>query len=79
MIEAMKQKLKDREAIDLAGMPREGRFYVLAQFVEEQDYCDSRTGAWMWSIGQRKSDGVILASDDGEFYQNPEYECLWLR
>lgn len=34
---------------------------------------------YIWSIGKRHSDGVILASRNGDLYQNPEFECLWLR
>lgn len=77
--QSMAKKLRDHEAINISQCPREGKFYHLSRFVEDVDYCDADLEVWMWSIGQRKSDGAILASRGTEFYQNPEFECLWLR
>jgi hypothetical protein len=48
-------------------------------FKEGFDYCDAKNERWIWSIGRRLSDGTVLASLTDEFYQNAEYECLWLR
>jgi hypothetical protein len=31
-------------------------------FKEGKDYCDGERERWIWSIGQRKSDGTIFAS-----------------
>lgn len=67
-------------ALDVSGCKREGDAYVLTQPpVDGHDYCDVKTERWIWSIGRRLKDGVILAALDGRFYQNEEYECLWLR
>jgi len=56
-----------------------GAFVPEGVFKEGKDYCDGKRERWIWSIGRRKSDGTILASCTDEFYQNAEYECLWLR
>ena len=76
---AMGRKLTTRRAIDLSMNPRIGGYYILDKFVERMDYCDAVREVWIWSIGKRKSDGVILASLTTDLYQNPDYECLWLR
>jgi hypothetical protein len=75
----MKERLDAREAIDLSPCKREGRYYVVETYVDGVDYCDAKTEAWIWSIGRRLSDGVILASTQADLYQNPAFECLWLR
>ena len=67
------------DAIDLSKCPREGEYYILDSFVDDKDYCNAATEGWIWSIGERKSDGVILASHRGDLYQNPNFTCLWLR
>lgn len=76
---AMARKLQTRRAIDLSLNPRVGDYYMLDHVVDGMDYCDAAREVWMWSIGRRKSDGVILASTKDDLFQNPEYECLWLR
>jgi hypothetical protein len=76
---AMARKLISGRAIDISGCKRESGYYVLGQVVEGKDYCDAKSEAWIWSIGQRKKDGKILASLNSDLYQNPEFECLWLR
>lgn len=76
---AMQRKIDDKEAIDLSGFPREGTFYVLSHFVEDKDYCVLETAEWVWSIGRRHRDGVVLASTGSGLYQNPDFECLFLR
>ena len=60
----------------------DGRYLVPKQLFENSkdgDFCNHKTEEWIWSIGKRRSDGVILASHGSELYQNPEFECLWLR
>jgi hypothetical protein len=76
---AMARKLITGRAIDVSGCERQGGAYVLPSFIEGVDYCDRKEERWIWSIGRRKSDGVILASRTDEFYQNDNFECLWLR
>lgn len=75
----MAEKLKSGESIDVSSCERRGGFYVLSRFVEDVDYCDAQEELWIWSIGKSRTDGTILASLGVEFYQNPNYECLWLR
>lgn len=75
----MDKHIKDGECIDLSNARREGRYYIIEEFVEGMDYCDAKKERWIWSIGRRYSDGVVLASTDTDFYQNSLYECLFLR
>jgi len=90
---AMERKIKSGYAIDLkdckrldnhteGGMiegNRKNPLYILDDFEEGMDYCDSSTESWIWSIGKRKSDGLILASTTSDLYQNDDFECLFLR
>lgn len=81
---AMQRKLETGNAIDVSKCQREGPYYVLTPDIwrgpdAEVDYCDAAQDKWIWSIGRRRSDGVILASCSTNFYQNPDFECLWLR
>ena len=76
---SMRRKINSGEAIDVAGLPMYGGSYILPTFHDGKDYCNGRTERWIWSVGRRKSDGVILASHSDEFYQNDNFECLWLR
>lgn len=79
MTNSMKRKIDEGAAIDVGAFPRDGEYYVLARVVAGVDYCDAGKTAWIWSIGKRLSDGVILASTKADLYQNPDFECLWLR
>lgn len=76
----MAEKLRTGEAIDLSERPltAEG-FYKLDNFIQDVDYCDAKTEAWIWSIGISYASGEILAATSSVFYQNPNFECLWLR
>jgi len=77
---AMAEKLQRRLAIDVSKCEREGPYYVLKEDAElELDYCDAEKELWIWSIGRRLSDGKILASPGSDLYQNPAFECVWLR
>jgi len=75
----MAEKLRAGEAVDVSPFPREGSYYVLDAFAEDIDYCDAALEIWIWSIGRRRADGVILASRSAYLYQNANFECLWLR
>lgn len=79
MTNVMNRKVAAAEAVDLSKNKREGKYYVLDSFVDGADYCDLEKTTWIWSIGRRKADGVILASTSSDLYQNAEFECLWLR
>jgi hypothetical protein len=76
----MAERLERGEAIDLSDCPRtpEGH-YIMADFREGADYCDAKRECWMWSIGRNVITGEIRATTSGEFYQNEEWVCLWLR
>lgn len=82
---SMKKCLETGEALNLRKIGKEvspGTFELApGTFREGADYADPETERWAWSIGKRKSDGVVFASTDATciYYQNPEYECLWLR
>jgi hypothetical protein len=79
---SMLRKLKSGEVTDISCYPKEGHHYTLPEdffLPDEMDYCDAKTERWIWSIGRRKKDGVMIASLDGDLYQNDDYECLWLR
>lgn len=77
---AMEEKLQKRECIDVSGRPRsEEGYFILNGFVEGLDYCDAATERWIWSIGRRLSDDAIHASYRADLYDNPKYECLFLR
>jgi hypothetical protein len=76
----MFEKVKRGDAIDVSDNPRTAEgYYKLGDFLPGIDYCDLRAQAWVWSIGKHKITGKILASTGSDFYQNPAYECLFLR
>lgn len=89
----MERKIASGDAIDLkdckrldndieGGMfegNRKNPLYILDRFEDGMDYCDSTSESWIWSIGRRKSDGLILASSTADLYQNDDFECLFLR
>ena len=78
----MEEKLRNGEAISLHKneVTADGHYIIPeSQFMQDVDYCNAKTEGWIWSIGRRLSDGVILASHSTEFYLNPLFECLWLR
>jgi hypothetical protein len=79
--QAMANKLIKGKALDVrtVGHEVEPGVYQLRGYVDDVDYCDAEKEQWIWSIGKRLSDGVILASTDARFYENPDYKCLWLR
>lgn len=53
--------------------------YTIPRYVDDIDYCDAETEAWIWSIGKSYLTGAIIASTDARYYQNPDFDCLWLR
>ena len=77
---SMKRKIEKRECIDIADRPKnDDGDYILSTFVDGMDYCDAQNEWWIWSIGKHNETGQILASTTTKFYQNPNYECLFLR
>lgn len=82
---AMRNKLERGECVDLSGcrLTPEG-FYIVPEAVwqEDVDYCNAVTEQWIWSVGRvlrGLKQGEIYASHGTELYQNPDYECLFLR
>lgn len=77
----MQEKLEKGEALDVLKIGREIKpgLYALDQFQADVDYCDAKHEIWIWSIGRNKATWEILASTSSEFYQNPQFDCLWLR
>jgi hypothetical protein len=78
---AMKQMLANGDCINVRAIGKEifPGLYELNSFTDNIDYCDAERELWIWSIGKDKTSGRIVASTDGRFFQNPEFECLWLR
>jgi hypothetical protein len=76
----MKEHVASGRAIDLSKNERtKDGDYIITTFVDDSDYCDAEKEEWIWSIGQHKTHKFILASTSSKFYQNPDYDCLWLR
>lgn len=77
---SMQRKLENGECIDVSPFERTPNgYYILPYFAEGSDYCDAEREVWIWSIGRHRETMQILASTDSVFYQNPLYECLFLR
>lgn len=76
----MEDLLRNGKCVDVSKFPRDGKYYVLpGPPATSIDYCDATYERWVWSIGRRLSDGVILASLAPDLYANKNFECLWLR
>jgi hypothetical protein len=78
---AMERRVNDGTLVNVraVGKEIEPGVYELRGYVEDMDYADLETEAWIWSIGRSKSDGKIFAAIDTRFYLNDGFECLWLR
>lgn len=69
------------DVIDVSDCQRDAWYgdYILERFEEGKDYRVNSLNQLIWSIGKHKKTGVIKASVTSRFYENPVYECLWLR
>lgn len=77
---AMENKIKKAEALDLSGCERtEEGDYIMESDPGDFDLCDAKAERWIWSVGKNKETGQIVASLGTKFYQNPAYDCIWLR
>lgn len=88
---AMRQKIKNGEAVDLSTLPieRQGPIALVDMTNAgrspydiqsgEVDFCILTTEEWIWSIGHNPKTGRIVASTDARFYGMDGWECLWLR
>lgn len=58
-----------------------GRVYELNDVTDilDCDFCIKKDEQWIWSIGKDLKTNKIFASTTPNFYQNDDYECLWLR
>jgi hypothetical protein len=81
---AMVDAVAKGEAIDISKCRRTiTGAYILAQFIDDKDYCDARLGLWVWSIGRLNAPlpsvmadnsrevlpiGTCLAALDSRFY-----------
>ena len=77
----MGEMLRDGEAIDVSSYETRNGDNELPETIDldNKDLCNALTEQWIWSVGKRLSDGVIIASHSSKLYQNPEFECIWLR
>lgn len=82
---AMERMLESGECLDVEkvgwAMPNWPGHWILPGFKDDEDvdYCVGSTEQWIWSIGREDESGQIVASVEPDLYQNPYYECLWLR
>lgn len=77
----MREGLQKGTTVDVSRWLQEDGTYVIPHddYDDGKDYCNAGEEAWIWSIGRCRATGVIRAAHDARYYQNPDYECLWLR
>jgi len=82
----MEQKFKRGEAVDLAILSRNfdgdyclGRDSKVLDVIKDKELCDLKQEVWIKSVGRSKETGEIYASVTGKYYDNPAFECVWLR
>lgn len=82
---AMAAKLAKGKLVDVSRLPRtpEGD-YVFGlksdiNFRDNVDYADCQKEEWIYSIGVRRTDKMVLASTTNKFYGNDHFDCIWLR
>lgn len=80
---AMLRSLLEGDTLDVRAIGESVRgkpgVFQLPGCMSGVDYADVDNAAWIHSIGRHKKTGKIHASLDARFYENPDYECLWLR
>jgi hypothetical protein len=82
---AMREKLQRQDALDVSKCERNADGdYILPVDLQPnredpKDYCDAEAELWIHSIGKNKTTGEVVASVTGRFYQNPGWECVWLK
>jgi hypothetical protein len=76
----MKNALRSGDAIDvrMTGVEVEPGVFRLTEFISEVTYVDGEDEAFIQSIGKDLESGEILAATDGRFYQNDDFECIYL-
>lgn len=78
---SMEHALRAGQALSVLveGRKIDDGLYELRRFVDGKDYCDPQREWWIWSVGRHVFDGRIMAATDVRFYQDPNWECLFLR
>jgi hypothetical protein len=78
---AMQTALKEGKALDVRkeGVQVAEGIFRLKRYIDGKDYCDALKERWIWSVGRHVFDGRIEASNDSRYYQDPNWECLFLR
>jgi len=79
---SMEEMLKTGEALDLSKYPKnqEGDAILPPTLnIEGMELCYADTERWVWSVGRNPKTGEVLASTSSKFYEDPSFECLWLR
>jgi len=77
----MKNALRAGDVIDvrMIGTEVEPGVFRLNEFIPDVDYVDAEDEAFIYSIGKDLESGEILAAVDGRYYNNDDYECIYLR
>lgn len=88
MNKRMRAKVEAGDAINLYGAVRhlDGHTTVFQvdALIEDMDYCvlddgEDALDQWIYSIGRRDTDGIMLAATDVRFYKRDGFKCVWLR
>jgi hypothetical protein len=76
----MRNALRSGDAIDvrMLGVEVEPGVFRLSEFIPEVQYVDAEDEVFIYSIGKDLESGEILAAVDGRFYNNEDYECIYL-
>ena len=77
----MKKALQSGEAVDvrMVGVEAEPGVFRLDGFIDGVTYVDAQEEMFIQSIGKDLERGEILAATDSRFYQNDDYECIYLK
>lgn len=83
----MQRDVATGAAIDLAGNPVDPATGCRVLTAEQArltdggglDFCDSARDHWIFSIGEHRETGQVLAAADERFYLHNDYTCIWLR
>jgi ribosomal protein S1 len=80
----MAEKIANGEAVSVHNkeMTDDGHYVLEEEFFlanEDIDFCNAENETWIYAIGRRLTDNVIVASHSIELSSNPLFECLWSR
>lgn len=77
----LRKALRDGRVIDVrqSGTEVEPGVFRIEKFYPGVDYYDSRREAPIFSIGKDVASGEIFAAHDLRFYDDPDYECLYVK